>query len=200
MKQELTKEDFIKLGLDESDVSYLMKLTDRKSIVNKENFLKITSLKTKDEDRDEYSLLHLSSGKCNDIYHDKNFKEELTRIFLRSIVGMNNFIILNDGHSKAISYNFFRDEELKLKYKDLMRKFWADKILSASIIKYIAVRLRFKKNTNLRNEIHDNLVLVNFANEKVLNSFFYGDTSDVSFSVEDQPIETIEEGYVKPLK
>ena len=54
MKQELTKEDFIKLGLDESDVSYLMKLTDRKSSVNKENFLKITYLKTKDEDIDEY--------------------------------------------------------------------------------------------------------------------------------------------------
>ena len=50
MNQELNNEVLVNLGLDEDDVRYLIKLTDKKSIKLKKDFLQITSYKINDEE------------------------------------------------------------------------------------------------------------------------------------------------------
>ena len=197
MNQEINNEVLINLGLDEDDVRYLIKLTDKKSIKFKKDFLQITSYKINDEDRDEYSLAQIHTGKYKDIYHDNNFKNELSIRFLRSIRGMHDFLAIDDGHCKAIKYNFSNDQELELRYKNLMSKFWADKILSGPIRKFLAARLRKIKNIDLRDLIHENLILVGFGEKKVLDRFFNGEALKIIFDVERhiEPFKKLQKYY-----
>ena len=71
-------------------------------------------------------------------------------------------------------------QELELRYKDLMTKFSADKILSGSIMKFLAVRSRLRKKMYICKIIYMKIVYELYkANEKVLERFFNGEAFNI---------------------
>ena len=103
-------------------------------------------------------------GKLSDIYHDINFKNRLTRMFLRTIVGFTNFPTIDFSHWQAIRFEKSLKENndneyIQPYYNKVMTRFWADKFYnnkSGPIIKKISIRLR-KENFCYRPTIVDNI-------------------------------------------
>ena len=190
---KICHKNFMDLGLNYMEVIYLLEFITRNKIGLKKDFYKICECKILDEHRDKYSISMQERyrGKLSDLYHDINFKNRLTRMFLRTIVGLTNFPTIDFSHWQAIRYEKSLkvnndNEYIKPYYNKVMSRFWADKVLAGPIIKKISKRLRRKENVGYRPIIIDNLKNVQFAKEKILERFFYGNTSLISFAVETQ--------------
>ena len=84
----------------------MLEFITRNKIVLKKDFYKIGECKIFDEPRDKYSISMQGRyrGKFSDIYHDINFKNRLTRMFLRTLVGLTNFPTIDLSHREAIRY------------------------------------------------------------------------------------------------
>ena len=167
------------LGFNYMEVLYLMEFLNRNNIVYTHDFYKICKFKIRDTDRDEYSMKKKETCKYNDIYHDRNLKHELTIMFLRTLVGLYNFATIDFRHWFEIKNN--KNYYLQTYYDRVMKRFWADKVLSAPVKKKLSSRLRKIAYIDSRERIFENLVSVWYAKRKILRSFFFGNVLEISF-------------------
>ena len=178
MLQKLLHKHLTNLGLNYIEVLCLFEFINRHKIVYKSDFYKICEFKIRDKDRDEYSMKKKNTGKYNDIYHDRHFKHGLTTMFLRTIVGLTNFDTIDSCHWYAIKYG--NNQNLQKYYDRIMKRFWADKVLSTPVKLKISIRLTDIKLIDKRARIFENLVSVQYAKLEILHSFFFGNVSEIN--------------------